>query len=252
MTVCLGNGAGGFSGTNTITASTLSVGSPNGVAIADVTGGGNPDIVVSLWQNAYSVLAGNGNGTFQTANTQLIPAPASNPYAVAVVDLNGDSKPDLIFPNGNGISVYLGNGNGTFQPQVVYPGSGDAVVVADMNGDGKPDIVTTDWAFGRVNVLTNLGGGSFSVPTNYISGGTLPYALAVGDLNGDGHADVIAANAGAGLPSAPGNIAVLLEMATAPCADRWGFAPTALDGSPVLDPSCLRISTGMAFLMLPF
>jgi len=209
VTTCLGDGLGGFSATNTVTASTLAVSNPNGVAIADVTGDGKPDIVVSLWQNAYSILPGNGNGTFRSPMTQTIVGPATNPYAVAVADLNGDGKQDLIFPNGNGMSVFLGNGNGTFQAETVYPGSGDAVVVADMNGDGKPDIVTTDWQLGRVNVLMNLGGGSFSPPLSFMSG-TQPYALAVGNLKGDGHPDVVAANAGLGSGVVDGNITVLL------------------------------------------
>jgi hypothetical protein len=223
VTLCPGDGAGGFLAPISLAASTLSGGTPNGVAIADVTGDGKPDLVVSLWQNAYSVLAGNGNGTFQPSNTQFIPAPASNPYSVAVVDLNGDSKPDLIFPNGNGISVFLGNGNGTFQPQAVYPGGGDAVVVADMNGDGKPDILATDSFLGRVNVLTNLGGGTFSGPLSYLSGGSMPYALAVGDLNGDGHPDVVAANNGTGLPGASGNITVLLGNGDSTLRGALGF-----------------------------
>ena len=222
VTACLGNGAGGFSAANTVTASTLSVGNPNGVAIADVTGDGKPDIVVSLWQNAYSILAGNGNGTFRSPNTQIIVAPATNPYAVAVADLNGDGKPDLIFPNSEGISVFFGNGNGTFPPETVYPGIGDAVVVADMNGDGKPDIVTTDWYFGSVNVLTNLGGTSFSAPLTYVSG-TQPYALAVGDLNGDGHPDVVAANAGLGGGVEVGNITVMLGNGDSTLRGPLGF-----------------------------
>ena len=222
VTVCLGDGAGGFSAPNTVTASTLSGSNANGVAIADVTGDGKPDVVVSLWQNAYSVLAGNGNGTFQAPNTQTIPAPATNPYAVAVADLNGDGKPDLVFPNGNGTSVFLGNGNGTFQAEAVYTGMGDAVVIADMNGDGKPDIVTADWSFGRVNVLTNLGGGSFSPPLTYVSGAQ-PYALAVGDLNGDGHLDVVAANAGVGAGVVAGNITVLLGNGDSTLRGALGF-----------------------------
>ena len=222
VTVCLGDGAGGFSSTSTLTASTLSASNPNGVAIADVNGDGKPDIVVSLLQNGFSILAGNGNGTFQPPNTQGIPAPATNPYAVAVADLNGDGKADLVFPNGNGISVFLGNGNGTFQAQTVYPGIGDAVVVADMNGDGRPDIVTTDWHFGIVNVLTNLSGVSFSPPLTYVSG-TQPDALAVGDLNGDGHPDVVAANAGVGGGVEAGNITVLLGNGDSTLRGGLGF-----------------------------
>ena len=63
-----------------------------------------------------SVLLGNGDGTFQRPD-HLSP-PASSPESVAVGDVNGDGKPDLIVANydgGNTVSVLLGNGNGTFQ-----------------------------------------------------------------------------------------------------------------------------------------
>ena len=61
-----------------------------------------------------SVLLGNGNGTFQTAQSF---AAGTSLVAVAVADLNGDGKPDLVTANSstNDVSVLLGNGNGTFQ-----------------------------------------------------------------------------------------------------------------------------------------
>ena len=69
---------------------------------------------------------------------------------MAVADVNGDGKPDIVVANGaavvaNGtevVSVLLGNGDGTFQTAVPYSsgayGGAVSVAVADVNGDGKP------------------------------------------------------------------------------------------------------------------
>ena len=67
-----------------------------------------------------SVLLGNGNGTF-AAKTDLRHGLA--PYSVAVADLNGDGKPDLVSANLNSstVSVLLGNGNGTFAARPPTP-----------------------------------------------------------------------------------------------------------------------------------
>ena len=69
--------------------------------------------------NTVSVLLGNGNGTFQAQQTF---ATGNQPDSVAVGDVNGDGKPDLVVANGqsNTVSVLLGNGNGTFQAQQTF------------------------------------------------------------------------------------------------------------------------------------
>jgi hypothetical protein len=138
------------------------------------------------------VLLGNGDGTFQTAVNY-----GSGGYlatSVAVADVNGDGKPDLVVANFAGnVGVLLGNGDGTFQTAVTYgTGGGDtqSVAVADVNGDGKPDLVVA----GNVGVLLGNGDGTFQTAVTYGSGGYDPASAAVADVNGDGKPDLVVAN----------------------------------------------------------
>ena len=103
--------------------------------------------------------------------------------SVALADVNGDGKPDLIVANicvssgscGNGtVSVLLGNGDGTFKTAVSYSSGGyyaSAVAVADVNGDGIPDLLVANQCastcsgsspvVGSVGVLLGNGDGTF-------------------------------------------------------------------------------------------
>ena len=78
-----------------------------------------------------SVLLGNGNGTFQAQQTF---ATGIDPDSVAVADVNGDGKPDLVVANddSNTVSVLLGNGNGTFQAQQTFATGAES----DVGGGG--------------------------------------------------------------------------------------------------------------------
>ena len=77
-----------------------------------------------------SVLLGNGNGTFQAQQTF---ATDHGPISVALGDVNGDGKPDIVVANqnSNAVSVLLGNGNGTFQAQQTFATGFDASLGGD-------------------------------------------------------------------------------------------------------------------------
>ena len=79
----------------------------NSAAVADINGDGKPDLVASLGlgsspnPSAYvTVLAGNGNGTFQPPVDFAHGLPTypgyDNQPTLLLADLNGDGKPDLI------------------------------------------------------------------------------------------------------------------------------------------------------------
>ena len=175
------------------------------VAAADVNGDGKPDLVVAsecsytdCIQGTVSVLLGNGDGTFQPAVTY-----SSGGYyatAVAVADLNGDGKPDLVVSNwcpssgctSAGVSVLMGNGDGTFQPAVSYiAGTGRAlsVAVGDMNGDGIPDLIVGTEE--QVSVLLGNGDGTFQPWVGYGLDGSSAQSVAVADVNRDGKPDIL-------------------------------------------------------------
>jgi hypothetical protein len=83
------------------------------------------------------------------------------PRSVAVADVNGDGKPDVLVSNfaSSNTGVLLGNGDGTFMSVVTLPGAG-AVAVADVNRDGKPDLLLASGG----NVAVLLGKRGWNLP----------------------------------------------------------------------------------------
>lgn len=241
--VLLGNGDGTFSAPVQYPVGA----SPVAISTGDFNGDGRLDLAVANFNSHnVSILLGNGGGTFQAAvNVPL--DDFAYPTGMAVADLNGDGKRDLILAyfNSGRVAVLLGRGDGTFDNAVTYPtgappvtsvASGAYTVAAgDFNGDGIPDVVATNAGrigdplapgsriSGSISVLLGNGDGTLQAGrVQYLP--AFPYVAAVGDFNGDGNADVAVANHGApsGEPQVSG-VSVLLGRGDGTFQDPSNF-----------------------------
>jgi hypothetical protein len=188
--------------------------SPFDVAIGDIDGDGKPDLVVSNWfSNSVSVLRNTstpGSITSGSFAAKVDFTTGSSPYGIAIGDIDGDGKPDLVVSNNNSdaVSIFRNTSSsgsitsGSFAAKVdfatgVYP---IGIAISDIDGDGKPDLIVTNWNGKTVSVFRNTSSsgsitpGSLAAKVDFATGLT-PYGIAIGDLDGDGKPDLVATNA---------------------------------------------------------
>lgn len=197
-------------------------GAPFVVQLGDATGSGKLDLFTETFNSSTATVSlqlylGNGDGTFGSALTPPIADNIGTPSfgsvlgQIALADMNGDGKPDLItLGSANNINaelaISIGNGDGTFQkPTILDFGSGSSLgyglAAADFNGDGKIDVAVTGFnpPFDTGIFLGNGDGTvqAFTSGSGAVEPSQAIYLLAYGssfatDINGDGKPDLVA------------------------------------------------------------
>jgi hypothetical protein len=198
VSVLLGNGRGQF---HEPAGSPFPAGHlPNDVAIADMNGDGNVDLVIANHQSPFiSILLGDGKGGFRPATGSPVDVHSSpHPHGVAVADFNRDGHSDVVTDSWgmNQIELLLGDGKGGLQTPGKFFETGhrpyERLRSADFNGDGIPDIVTTNLDDGTITVLLGDGRGGFrNAPGSPFPAGANPWQVAIDDVNGDGRPDLL-------------------------------------------------------------
>jgi hypothetical protein len=216
-----------------------------GVAIGDVTGDGRPDVVVGNDAQTNYVLVNNGGSPSNWARVNLGSALNDVTYSVAIGDVTGDGRPDVVVGNSgsyggqNYVLVNNGGSPASWARVNLGPALDDttcSVAIGDLTGDELPDVVVGNygyndffgWVCGEDYVLVN-NGGSPNTWSRVNLGSALSdctTSVAIGDLNGDGRPDVVVGNQG---PAGEQNYALVNDGRSPAYWARVPLGPAAAD-----------------------
>jgi hypothetical protein len=160
------------------------------------------------------VLAACDGGGSAAVDAGLPPPPptdaapvASTPVDVAIADLDGDGKPDVVVASfgSNTVSAFrnttaTGAMTPTFAARIDHAAGGGPhnIAIADLNDDGKLDLAVANINANTVSVFINTSGTgaapSFAAKVDFQTGMFGDAAVAIGDFTGDGKPDLAVTN----------------------------------------------------------
>ncbi len=203
--VFLNDGSGYFTTTRELTFGPKDA-KPSGMALGDIEGDGDLDVVVA-YENRYSIIFfNNGQGSFDDQQSQEIGLLGIKTTGVALGDVDGDGNLDIVIGSlYNANHIYTNDGRGGFpatRAQKIGPRDNQTYDVAlhDINGDGALDLVTGHWNRPLPNVVyLNDGNGNFNTNRtlqlrSVCTGPSVKQytrGLALADANRDATVDVI-------------------------------------------------------------
>jgi hypothetical protein len=184
------------------------------VAVGDIDGDGLPDVVTS-----YSIISdAPPHPGFvavylqdRTKPGHFLPevtyAAGDDPSSVAVGDLNGDGRADIVTTNailnvnGAGASTVTALLQDPARPGQFLAATSYAtgtnpqsVAIGDLNGDGLPDLAVAD-NLGISLLFQNPAAPGTFLPRTAISVGVPTASIAIADLTGDGKRDLVVTTA---------------------------------------------------------
>lgn len=167
---------------------------PTGITTGDYNQDGFLDVAYIDRNDQYGLLFGNGDGTFQSAQTFAL-AETAQTFEIVTADFDGDGADDLLYTNSStdDFHVLLNDGDGTFGTSLSFavgnPYSIESTIgVTDFNGDGIIDIGFVSGTDETIQLFSGVGDGSFtSIAT--ISLTETPNSFVFADFTGDGNVD---------------------------------------------------------------
>jgi len=204
-----------------------------GAAFLDYDGDGNVDVVVANyldstpeWERAQPQFElrvpedymgqpshlfrndGNGHFTDVTKAAGLAMPPAeTKTLGVAVLDYDGDGRPDLYFVNDRAPNrLFRNRGDGTFEETTAETGAGAlgqraragmGVAVGDADGDGRPDLFVTNFGGEPNSYYRNVEGALFEDAGESLGGAmagfqSVRWGTHFADFDNDGWPDLYA------------------------------------------------------------
>lgn len=186
---------------------------PSSVTIRDVDGDGKPDMVIAnSGSNTISLFRNTSTTSSISASSfaaRVDFATGINPTIVAIGDLDGDGKPEIVVANrsANIISVLRNTSTSgsinasSFAAKVDFATGTEplSTVIGDVDGDSKPDLVVSNYNSNTVSVLRNtstpgsINTSSFAAKVDFATA-VAPSIVAFGDVDGDGKPELAVSN----------------------------------------------------------